>query len=144
MRSWVYYIQLRAFYKDGRVEEEGLLYVVALPDEEKLKSVDMECYATEYLPQDLALRVAQAYAVGTHLEVKDLSLYGLEFYREEQDLYIFREGISFEEGLVNSYRLLLEELKKRGDIEAVEPVVDVGTPSFEVMYKCLNEAVSSA
>ncbi|MGB9874179.1 MAG: hypothetical protein ACPLRS_04330, partial [Hydrogenobacter sp.] len=62
MRSWVYYIQLRAHYQDGTLKEEGALYVVAVPKDEKLKDVNMECYAKEYLPQETAIKSAYAYA----------------------------------------------------------------------------------
>lgn len=143
MRSWVYYIQLRAHYKGGKIKEEGALYVVAIPSDEKLKSVDIECYAKEYLPQEMALKLAQAYAVGTDISLKDLSHYGLATYREDLDLYVFHEGISFEEGLIEVYKILLDHLEKIGEIEFVEPIVDIGTPSTDLMYNCLNKALSA-
>jgi hypothetical protein len=139
MRSWVYYIQLRAHYQDGTSKEEGALYVVAVPNDEKFKDVDMECYAKEYLPQEIAIKSAHAYAVGTDIPIDDKALY----YREDLDLYVFDEDISFEEGLIKVYKILLEHLKKLGELKMVEPVVDVGTPSVDVMYSCLKKALST-
>ncbi len=139
MRSWVYYIQLRAFYQDGTSREEGALYVVAVPKDEKLKDVDMECYAKEYLPQEIAIKSAYAYAIGTDIPINDKELH----YREDLDLYVFEEGVSFEEGLTKIYKILLEHLRKFGELKMVEPIVDVGTPSAEVMYSCLKRALST-
>ncbi|ADO44885.1 conserved hypothetical protein [Hydrogenobacter thermophilus TK-6] len=143
MRSWVYYIQLRAYYQDGTFREEGALYVVAIPDEEKLKDVDMECYAKEYLPQQTALSSARAYAVGTDIAIKDISPYQLAGYRKDMDLYVFKEGIGFEEGLSRVFKILLDHLAESGEIKMVEPVIDVGTPSADVMYACLKKALST-
>jgi len=139
MRSWVYYIQLRAYYQDGSIKEEGALYVFAVPLDEKLKEVGMECYAKEYIPQETVIKSAYAYAIGTDIPIEDKDLH----YREDLDLYIFNEGVSFEEGLTKVYKILLEHLKKFGELRMVEPVVDVGTPSANVMYSCLKRALST-
>ncbi len=143
MRSWSYLIQVRAQFEDGRVEEEGVLYVVSLPsDPELLKAVEMECYAVSYIPFQTVLKVAQAYALGTDTKIEDLGNYYLQGYREDMDLYIFREGVGFKEGLTKAYELILRLLKKRGKIVKVEPVIDVGTPPAEVMIECLNSALA--
>ena len=54
MRSWSYLIQVRAQFEDGRVEEEGVLYVVSLPsdpallkDQEELREL-IEKESNEY------------------------------------------------------------------------------------------------
>ncbi len=143
MRSWSYLIQVRTQFEDGRVEEEGVLYVVSLPsDPELLKAVEMECYAVSYIPFQTVLKVAQAYALGTDTQIEDLGSYHLQGYREDMDLYIFREGVGFKEGLIKAYELILRLLKKRGKIIKVEPVIDVGTPPVEVMIECLNSALA--
>jgi hypothetical protein len=143
MRSWSYLIQVRAQFEDGRVEEEGVLYVVSLPsDPALLKEVEMECYAVSYIPFQTVLRVAQAYALGTDAQIQDLQSYRLQGYREDMDLYIFQEGVGFKEGLTKAYELILSLLKGRGEVVRVEPVVDVGTPPKEVMMECLRSALA--
>jgi hypothetical protein len=143
MRSWSYLIQVRAQFEDGRVEEEGVLYVVSLPsDPALLKEVEMECYAVSYIPFQTVLKVAQAYALGTDAEIKDLQNYHLQGYREDMDLYIFQEGVGFKEGLTKAYELILSLLKGRGEVVRIEPVVDVGTPPKEVMMECLRSALA--
>jgi len=143
MRSWSYLIQVRAQFEDGRVEEEGVLYVVSLPsDPTLLKEVEMECYAVSYITFQTVLRVAQAYALGTDAKIQDLQSYRLQGYREDMDLYIFQEGVSFMEGLTKAYELILNLLKKRGKVVKIEPVVDVGTPPMEVMMECLKSALA--
>jgi hypothetical protein len=143
MRSWSYLIQVRAQFEDGRMEEEGVLYVVSLPsDPALLKEVEMECYAVSYIPFQTVLKVAQAYALGTDAQIKDLQNYRLQGYREDMDLYIFQEGVGFKEGLTKAYELILSLLKERGEVVKVEPVVDVGTPPKEVMMECLRSALA--
>ncbi len=144
MRSWSYLIQIRAVDKEGREEESSALYIVALPpDEELLKVVEMECYASHYMPRDTALRLGRAYAVGTDIKVENPEDYGFLGYREDMDLYVFKEGLSFEEGLINVYRLLLKDLSERMELEYVYPVVDVGSPEEEVMLNCLKKSLSA-
>jgi hypothetical protein len=130
MRSWSYLIQVRAQFEDGRVEEEGVLYVVSLPSD------------PAYIPFQTVLKVAQAYALGTDAQIRDLQSYRLQGYREDMDLYIFQEGVGFKEGLTKAYELILSLLKGRGEVVRVEPVVDVGTPPKEVMMECLRSALA--
>ena len=61
-------------------------------------------------------------------------------YREDMDLYIFKEGVSFKEGLTKVFLLILDTLKSKGEYERIEPVVDVGTPPLELMLECLKLA----
>jgi hypothetical protein len=102
----------------------------------------MECYAVSYIPFQTVLRVAQAYALGTDAQIKDLQSYHLQGYREDMDLYIFQEGVGFKEGLTKVYELILSLLKGRGEVVRVEPVVDVGSPPTEVMMECLRSALA--
>ena len=140
MRSWSYLIQVRAYSKEG-LTEEFALYVVSLPpDPELLKKVDLECYATSYLPIQTVIEVAHAYAIGTDEKIEDLDRYSLLGYREDMDLYIFKEGVSFKEGLTKVFLLILDTLKSKGEYERIEPVVDVGTPPLELMLECLKLA----
>jgi hypothetical protein len=102
----------------------------------------MECYAVSYIPFQTVLKVAQAYALGTDAQIQDLQNYHLQGYREDMDLYIFQEGVSFKEGLTKAYELILNLLKKKGKVVKIEPVVDVGTPPMEVMMECLRSALA--
>jgi hypothetical protein len=86
--------------------------------------------------------VAQAYALGTDAQIQDLQSYHLQGYREDMDLYIFKEGVSFMEGLTKAYELILNLLKNKGKVVKIEPVVDVGTPPMEVMMECLRSALA--
>ncbi|MCS6876047.1 MAG: hypothetical protein NZM36_04220 [Aquificaceae bacterium] len=142
MRSWVYYIELIGHYEGGRSERSSAVYVVAIPEDEPLASVDMECFASEYAPLKLAINHGKAYAIGVDEAIDNLENYSLKGYREDLELYVFTEGLSFTEGLKQVYRLLYINLKKEGLI-SVEPVVDVGSPPTELMMECLREVVSS-
>lgn len=142
MRSWVYYVEIAAYYEDGREKKASAVYVVALPLEESLSPVDMECYASEYASFSLALTHGKAYAIGVDYALENFEEYKLMGYREDLDLYLFKEGISFEEGLEEVYRILCKDLEKDG-LAAVIPVVDVGSPPEEVMLRCLKRALSA-
>ncbi len=142
MRSWVYYIELSAYYQKGKRESISAVYVVALPKDKPLSPVDMECYASEYAPARLAIEYGMAYAVGFDEQIENLQKYDLMGYREDLELYVFKEGLSFKEGLERVYRLLYENLKKE-ELVAVEPVVDVGSPPKELMLECLKSAIST-
>ncbi|MEJ5339651.1 MAG: hypothetical protein ACK42C_02995 [Aquificaceae bacterium] len=142
MRSWVYYIELTGYYREGSRESVSAVYVVALPEDKPLNPVDMECYASEYAPAKLAIEHGMAYAVGFDERIENLQTYDLMGYREDMELYIFREGLSFQEGLERVYRLLYENLKKDG-LVGVEPIVDVGSPPRELMVECLKRAISA-
>ncbi len=142
MRSWVYYIELLGYYEKGSKNHVSAVYVVALPEDKPLNPVDMECYASEYAPAKLAIEYGMAYAIGFDEEIKNPQDYDLIGYREDLELYIFKEGLSFQEGLERVYRLLYENLK-REDLVAVEPVIDVGSPPKELMFECLKKAIST-
>ncbi len=141
MRSWNYYIQVKGINRE-KEEENSALYIVALPpDESLLKLVEMECYAQNYIPMDIAIKYGKAYAIGTDIKLENLQDYKLAQYREDMDLYIFEEGVSFEEGLTNLYKLLIDDLSKKIQFEYVYPVVDVGSPPEEVMINCLKKVL---
>ncbi|MCS7171427.1 MAG: hypothetical protein NZ851_03825 [Aquificaceae bacterium] len=142
MRSWVYYIELLGRYKDGKQEKVSAVYVVAIPEIEPLAPVEMECYASEYAPAKLAINYGRAYALGVDEPIKNPQDYRLVGYREDLELYIFEQGISFEEGLEEAYRLLYNNLKG-DDLVAVMPIVDVGSPPEEIMLDCLKKVLSA-
>ncbi|MEJ7553572.1 MAG: hypothetical protein WKI48_02375 [Aquificaceae bacterium] len=142
MRSWVYYIEISAYYQKGSRERASAVYVVALPEDKPLNPVDMECYASEYAPVRLAIEHGMAYAIGFDEEIKNPQDYDLMGYREDMELYVFKEGLSFKEGLERVYRLLYESIEKE-DLVAIEPVVDVGSPPRELMLECLKRAISA-
>ncbi|QID33302.1 hypothetical protein [Pampinifervens florentissimum] len=142
MRSWVYYIEISAYYQKGSRERASAVYVVALPEDKPLNPVDMECYASEYAPVRLAIEHGMAYAIGFDEEIKNPQDYDLMGYREDMELYVFKEGLSFKEGLERVYRLLYESIEKE-DLVAIEPVVDVGSPPKELMFECLKRAIST-
>ncbi|MEJ7620670.1 MAG: hypothetical protein WKI46_07650 [Aquificaceae bacterium] len=142
MRSWVYYIEISAYYQKGSRERASAVYVVALPEDKPLNPVDMECYASEYAPAKLAIEHGMAYAIGFDEEIKNPQDYDLMGYREDMELYVFKEGLSFKEGLERVYRLLYESIEKE-DLVAIEPVVDVGSPPRELMLECLKRAISA-
>ncbi|MFN3471187.1 MAG: hypothetical protein ACK4ZR_01085 [Aquificaceae bacterium] len=131
-----------AHYKKGMQEKKSAVYVVALPSDKELSPVDMECYASEYAPFKLALNHGKAYAIGVDEAIEKPENYKLSGYREDLELYIFKEGLSFREGLVEVYKLLYDSLNKE-DLLAVEPVVDVGSPPKELMLECLKEVISA-
>ncbi|RMH01360.1 MAG: hypothetical protein D6699_06900 [Aquificota bacterium] len=143
MRSWVYLIGLRGYYEDGKAKESSAVYVVALPPQQELAQVNMECYATEYLPQNIALTVGKAYAVGTDWEIKEPERFKIKGFREDLELYVFEEGLSFEEGLIEVLRIVYEDLANGGKLLSVEPVIDVGTPSTQFMLECVKKAIST-
>ncbi len=142
MRSWTYFIQLRGRNEKGEAAEEGALYIVAVPSDEKLLGeVTFSCYSRHYLPEESAVNYGKAYAVGVDFEIENPEEYGINFFREEDELYIFKEGISMKEGLKNVYKLLMNRLRERGYGKDFDLIVDVGNPSEELMRECLLEAI---
>lgn len=142
MRSWTYYIQLIGRNIKGESVQESALYIVAIPLEEGiLKEVNINCYAKHYLPEDEAVGRGLAYAVGVDFEIRNLERYGLQFFREDEELYIFKRDISMKEGLTNVYRLLMDRLSERGYGADFDICMDVGNPSEELMRECLLEAI---
>ncbi|MFN3947875.1 MAG: hypothetical protein ACK4LA_07300 [Aquificaceae bacterium] len=141
MKSWVYYVELLGHYEDGSVEKRSAVYVVALPLE-GLNPVDMECYAKEYAPANLAIDHGKAYAVGVDEEIKDLERYSLIGYREDLELYLFKEGLGFEKGLEEVFKILLEGFDKKR-LKGLVPLVDVGSPPESLMVKCLKRILSA-
>lgn len=140
MKSWVYYLQLLARKEDSKTQVLSCVYVVALPKDEALSPVELECYASEYLPHELARKKAHAYALGPEEDIKDPSRFRLKGYRQDLELYIFQEGLSFEEGLTEAFRVMLDNAK---GIVSVEPILDVGSPPREVLLSCLKRAIDS-
>jgi len=144
MRSWTYFIQLVGRNDKGETMQEGALYIVAVPTDMNLfQEQKLSCYSEHYLPEESAVKYGKAFAVGVEFEVKDPENYGLNFFREEDELYIFKEGISMKEGLKNVYRLLMDRLRSLGYGKDFDTMFDMGNPSEDLMRECLLEAIKS-
>jgi hypothetical protein len=142
MRSWTYFVQLIGRNSKGEPLEEGALYITAVPTNQNLfKEVHLSCYAQHYLPEENAINHGQAFAVGVDFPIKNPENYGLKFYREEDELYIFEEGIDMKEGLKRVYKLLMDRLKEKGYGKDFDVVPDMGAPSENLMRECLLEAI---
>lgn len=142
MRSWTYFIQLAGRNDEGEVAQEGALYIVAVPTDKNLfQAQRLSCYSEHYLPEESAVKYGKAFALGVEFDIKDLEAYGLSFYREDDELYIFKEGISMKEGLRNVYRLLMDRLRGMGYGKDFDTIVDMGNPSEDLMRECLLEAI---
>ena len=145
MRSWTYFIQLIGRNDKGEVMSEGALYIVAVPTDKNLfQAQKLSCYSEHYLPEESAVNHGKAFAVGVEFEVEKPEDYGISFYREEDELYIFKEGISMKEGLKNVYRLLMNRLKDMGYGKDFDTIIDMGNPSEDLMRECLLEAIKEA
>jgi len=145
VRSWTYFIQLLGRNEKGESMQEGALYIVAVPTDRNLfQAQKLSCYSEHFLPEESAVDHGMAYAVGVDFEIENLEDYGLSFFREEEELYIFKEGIPMKEGLKNVYRLLMDRLRKEGYGKDFDTIVDMGNPSEELMRECLLEAIKTA
>ena len=144
MRSFSYFIQLIGVNERGETKTKEALYIVGVPPDEKLlKNVKYNCYTEHYLPEENAINYGQAYALGVDFEIKEPERYGINFFNEEDELYIFKEGISMKEGLKNVYKLLMDKLSEEGYGKDFEVMRDLGSPSEELMRECLLEAIKS-
>ncbi len=145
MKSWTYFIQLVGRNKEGDSEVEGALYIVAVPTDKNLTMAQkFSCFSESYLPEENAINHGKAFAVGVDFKVENPERYGLAFYREEDELYIFKEDISMKDGLKNVYSLLMEELRKRGYGDDFDTMVDMGNPSENFLRECLLEAIKNS
>lgn len=144
MRSWTYYIQLIGRNREGESERQGALYIVAVPSKSDIfREVNLSCYADHYLPEENAVNYGMAYALGVDFEIENMEKYGLNFYREDEGLYIFKEDINMKEGLKNTFRILMAELKSKGYGFDFDIFIDVGNPSDDLMRECLLEAMKN-
>ena len=144
MRSLSYLIRLVGVNEKGQTKQEEALYIVAVPmDENLLKEVKYSCFSQHYVPEARAVEYGLAYAVGVDFEIKDLEKYGLNFFSEEDELYIFKEGITMKEGLKNVYKLLMDKLREEGFGKDFEVIKDIGAPSLNLMHECLAEAIKN-
>jgi len=142
MKSWSYYIQLAGVNEKGEVMKEEALYVVATPNNEELyRDIKYNCFSEHYIPEENAIKHGQAYAVGVDFEIKNMKDYGLEFFSEDDELYIFREGISMKEGLKSVLKILMNRLREQGYGKDFEVIRDIGSPSEDFMRECLLEVI---
>ncbi|NPA33246.1 MAG: hypothetical protein GXO04_06435 [Aquificae bacterium] len=142
MKSWSYYVQLAGVNEKGDVKQRDALYIVATPRDEKLlERVKYSCYSEHYIPEQNALNHGMAYALGVDFEIENPENYGLEFFNPEDELYIFKEGVSMKEGLKSVLRLLMDKLRQEGYGKDFEVIRDIGSPSDELMRECLLEVI---
>ncbi len=142
MRSWTYFIQLVGRNEKGEEMHEGALYIVAVPTDKNLfQAQKLSCFSEHYLPEESAVNYGKAFAVGVEFEVKNPEDYGLSFFREEDELYVFKEGISMKEGLKSVYKLLMDRLSELGYGKDFDTIFDMGNPSEDLMRECLLEAI---
>jgi len=93
------------------------------------------------LPQEFAIAYGKAYAIGTDIDIKNLSDYNLNAYDKAIDLYIFNENVNFHEGLEQVFRILLEQSFKDFEPSKIEPVIDVGIPPIETLREVFDSVV---
>ncbi|HIP42706.1 MAG TPA: hypothetical protein EYG91_02100 [Aquifex aeolicus] len=142
MKSWSYYIQLAGVNEKGEVKQEEALYIVATPqDEELFRNVKYSCFSEHYIPEENAITYGKAYALGVDFKVKNMEDYGLQFFSEDDELYIFKEGISMKEGLKNVLKILMNKLREEGFDKDFEVIRDIGSPSEDFMRECLLEVI---
>lgn len=145
MRSWTYFIQLVGRNDKGEPMQEGALYIVAVPTDKNLfQTQKLSCYSEHYLPEENAINHGKAFAVGVEFEVDNPEDYGLAFFREEDELYVFKEGVSMKDGLRSVYKLLMDRLRKLGYGKDFDTILDMGNPSENLMRECLLEAIKEA
>ncbi len=119
-KSWNQYVEIVAYDKDGNSRRLSALYIVAVPAEQKLeKEIDFKCYRPTYIPKDLVEKIGKAYGVATEFDIENPEKYNIMGYRPDIDLYVFNEGMTFQEGLEKIYEILKDELKKE-NFEAVK------------------------
>ncbi len=142
MRSWTYFIQLVGRNEKGEAMQEGALYIVAVPTDMNLfQQQKLSCFSEHYLPEESAIKHGKAFAVGVEFPVENPEKYDLAFFREDDELYIFKENIPMKEGLKKVYRLLMDRLKSLGYGVDFDTVFDMGNPSEDFMRECLLEAI---
>ncbi|NPB07237.1 MAG: hypothetical protein GXO03_06515 [Aquificae bacterium] len=142
MRSRAYFVQLRGLNEKGEAKVEGALYLVAVPPEKaRFKEVPASCYSEHYVPEEDVLRYGRAYAVGLEFEPEEPERYRLKGFNEEDELFIFEEGVSMKEGLKETLRVLMDRLARQGYDKDFETVRDLGAPSEELLRACLLEVI---
>ncbi len=121
-KSWNQFIEMIAYDKEGNTRNVSALYVVAIPNADRLeKNVDFSCYRPTYISKDIAEKIGKAYGVSTEFDIKEPEKYNILGYRPDLDLYIFKENISFQEGLEKIYEILKDYLKEEGfEVERFE------------------------
>jgi len=114
-KSWNKFIELRAYDKDGNTKDASALYIVAVPADDRLeRDIDFGCYRPTYIPQSTVEKIGKAYGVATEFNIEDPEKYDIVGYRPDLDLYVFKEGMSYEEGLQKVKSILVDYIKEGG------------------------------
>ncbi len=114
-KSWNDFIEIVAYDKEGNTMEISALYIVAVPADDKLeKDVGFQCYRPTYIPRELVKQIGKAYGVALEFDIEDFEKYKIKGYRPDIDLYVFNEGLSYDEGLEQVFKILETQLKSEG------------------------------
>ncbi len=125
-KSWNQYVEITAYDKEGNSRKVHALYIVAVPAEDKLeKEIDFKCYRPTYIPKDIVQKIGKAYGVATEFDIDNPEKYEIIGYRPDLDLYVFKEGLTFEEGLEKILQIMKDYLKKENfEASRIETVID--------------------
>lgn len=114
-KSWNHFVELKAYDKDGNEKEISALYIVAVPKDDRLeRDIDFKCYRPTYIPKNVVEKIGKAYGVATEFNIKQPEKYNIIGYRPDLDLYVFKENVTFEEGLEKVHEILIDHLKENG------------------------------
>ncbi|NPA52719.1 MAG: hypothetical protein GXO22_07470 [Aquificae bacterium] len=114
-KSWNQYVEIIAYDEEGNKKELSALYIVAVPQQDKLeKDIDFKCYRPTYIPRELVEKIGRAYGVATEFDIKNPEKYDIIGYRPDLDLYVFKEGMTFKEGLERIYKIFKDKLEEEG------------------------------
>ncbi len=114
-KSWNHFVEMVAFDEEGNTREISALYIVAVPNPDKLeRDVGFGCYRPTYIPKDVVEKIGKAYGVATEFDIKEPEKYDIIGYRPDIDLYVFKEGLTYKEGLDRVYQILKDTLENEG------------------------------
>jgi hypothetical protein len=112
-KSYNHYIEVIAYDDKGNKKHVQALYIVAVPVSDAVeREIDFKCYRPTYMPKNIVEKIGQAYGVAVEFDIKNPEKYDILGYRPDLDLYVFKEGLSFEEGLKKIDEIILDHLKE--------------------------------
>lgn len=118
-KPYNHYIELLAYDKNGNTKNISILYIVAVPENDAVeRKIDFQCYRPTYMPKNIVEKIGKAYGIAVEFDIKNPEKYSMLGYRPGLDLYVFKEGMSFEEGLEKIKEIVSDYLKE----ENFEPV----------------------
>ncbi len=112
-KSYNHYIELIAYDKKGNTKNISILYIVAVPENDAVeREIDFQCYRPTYMPKNIVEKIGKAYGIAVEFDIKNPEKYSMLGYRPDLDLYVFKEGMSFEEGLEKIKKIVSDYLKE--------------------------------